>query len=304
MMDGSPKLQIAALEVLRRYVRQAESSFGRQSIAVFGRELGGDVRQALMATYTMRQLLGGVDFVDYAEFLHVTAEFLQDTAMSYIDKNALPSLGALMNTMQSLTGGISEAERQNIARSVMALGRAMVVLGDQHRAHAPRDSDKHIENLLAGKENPRSGIEVLYVIGGYFAKGKRFMVKYDRPSVYPLRERSAPMLRDEAEIVNQLLRGLIQTFPPDQEVKITSEALRGEIESLWGAITLHQQREVVRDLAIDFQRVAELTAYIAANGDDKALVDSGLGKRLDAGKQQPKSTLEFYRYVHGYFRTT
>lgn len=304
MMDGSPKLRIAALEVLRRYVRQSETSFGRQSIAVFGRELGTDVRQALMATHSMKQLLGGVDFVDYAEFLHVTGEFLQDTAMSYIDKSAVPSLGALMNTMQSLTGGISNQERENIARSMMALGRAIIVLGDQHRAHAPRDTDKHIENLLAGKDNPRSGIEVLYVIGGYFAKGKRFLVKYDRPTVYPLRERSAPMLRDEAEIVNHLLRGLIQTFPPDQEVKMTAEALRGEIESLWGAISLHQQREVVRGLAIDFQRVAELTSHIAENGDDKALVDSGIGKRLDSGKQQPKSTLEFYRYVHGYFRGT
>ena len=305
MMDGSPKLRMAALEVLRRFIRDSESAFGRQSISVFGRELGQDVRHALEATYAMKRLLGGVDFVDYAEFIHITGEFLQDTAMSYIDKTNVPTLGALMNTMQSLTGGISDTERQNIARGMLALGRAIVVLGDQHRHHAPRgDSDKHIENLLAGKADPHSGLEVLYVIGGYFAKGRRFLVKYDRPSVYPLRERSAPMVRDEAEIVNQLLRGLIQTFPPDQEVKMTAEALRGEIESLWGAISLHQQREVVRALAIDFQRVAELTLYISEHGDDKALVDTTLGNRLDAGKLQPKSTLEFYRYVHGYFRST
>lgn len=303
MMDKDPKMKMASMELLRRYVRQSDSTVARQAIVQFGRELGLPVRHALEATLSLKRLMGGVDFVDYADFIHITAEFLQDTAMAYLDRNNLPSLGALANDMQSLTGGLTDEDRRQIAHNMVALGRAIVVLGEQYRARTPREIDKHIEGLLAGKADPKSGVDVLRVMGGYFAKGKRYRVKLDRATTHPLGERSAPMLRDQAEIVNHLLRGVVQAFPPDQEITISALALRDEVESMWGAISLHQQREIVRGLAIDLQRVAELAAHIAAHGDEKSLTDTTIGRKLDTGKQQPKNTIEFYRYVQGYFKS-
>ncbi len=303
MMDKDPKLKIVSMELLRRYVRQSDSTVSRQAIVQFGRELGLPVRHALEATLSLKRLMGGVDFVDYADFIHVTAEFLQDTAMAYTDRNNLPSLGALANDMQSLTGGLTDEDRRQIAHNIMALGRAVVVLGEQYRAKTPRDIDKHIEGLLTGKADPKSGVDVLRAMGGYFAKGKRYRVKLDRATTHPLGERSAPMLRDQVEIVNHLLRGIVQAFPPDQEIAISAQVIRDEVESMWGAISLHQQREIVRGLAIDLQRVAELAAHIAAHGDEKSLTDTTIGRKLDTGKQQPKNTIEFYRYVQGYFKS-
>lgn len=303
MMDKDPKLKMASMELLRRYVRQSESAAARQAIVQFGRELGLPIRHALEATLSLKRLMGGVDFVDYADFIHVAAEFLQDTAMAYVDRNNLPSLGALANDMQSLTGGLTDEDRRQIAHNIVALGRAIIVLGEQYRAKSPRDVDKHIEGLLAGKADPKSGVDVLRVMGGYFAKGKRYRVKLDRSTSHPLGERSAPMLRDQAEIVNHLLRGVIQAFPPDQEVTISAQDIRDEVESMWGALSLHQQREIVRGLAIDLQRVAEFAVHIAANGDEKSLTDTTIGRKLETGKQQPKNTIEFYRYVQGYFKS-
>ncbi len=60
---------------------------------------------------------------------------------------------------------------------------------------------------------------------------------------------------------------------------------------------------MVRDLALNAQRIVQLVAYIEANGDPRAL-QKGSMQKLEEGKQQPKSTLEFYRYVHGYFNVT
>lgn len=303
MMDWEPKARIAALELLRRYVRQADNTLARQAVVQAGRELGEIVRNALEATYAFKRLMGGVDLLDYAGFLHTTAEFLEDTAQAYTDKASVPSLGALMNAMQSLTGGVSNAERDQIARAVISLGRAILILGEQHRSRLPRETDKHYEGLIAGRSDPNSGLDVMRIAGGYFAKGKRYTVRNTRTTQHPLAERSAPMLRDEAEVVNHLLRGIIQAFPADHEITLSAATIRGELESLWGGIALHDQRQIVRGLAIDFQRVAEWAAHIADQADDKALTDTTLGRRLDSGKQAPRTTIEFYRYVHGYFRS-
>jgi hypothetical protein len=241
--------------------------------------------------------------VGYAEFIHITAEFLQDSALAYTDKNNIPSLGALKNALQSLSGGLIDDERRLIAREIVSMGRAVLVLGEQFQVNTPREADKHIDGLVAGKTDPKSGLDVLRVVGGYFAKGKRYRINLDRHNTNPLGERSAPMLRDQTEIVNNLLRGVMQAFPPDQEVNISAEAVRGEVESLWSAIPLGQQRQIVRGLAIDLQRVEDLVAYIAEQSDDKPLTDTPVGKKLDTGKQQPRNVIEFYRYLHGYFKS-
>lgn len=303
MLDWHEELRIAALELLRRYIRLVDQPQARKAIVGFGKELGVGVRQALDATYLFNRLFGGMDLEDYAAFLHVVAEFAQDTMISYASKDNIPTQGALKNTLQSMTGGVTEDERRTIARNLLAAARAMVVLGKQQQKHLSRDREQQIKDLLAGKANPQSALDVLFVLGGYFAKGRRYELKLQRTTHFPLGERSAPMLLDETEVVHHVLRALIQAFPPDKEVRLTASAIRGEIESLWAEISLHQQRQIVRDLAIDLQRVAELVGMIATAGDERALEKGGLADKLDLGKQQPKSTLEFYRYIHGYFKS-
>ena len=299
-LDKEGELGLAALETLRRYIRQSDTTSARRAIVQFGRELGLKVREALEATYLIKQVMGGVNFIDYAQFMHDTTELLSDNAMAYADKTTPPTLGALVNTMQSLGGGLMDDESQAIAQSVMGLGRSVIVLGDQYRARMPRDADQYIDALVRGEMNPRSGLDVLWIIGGYFARGKRYRMRM-RSAPHPLGQRSAPSLREEAEIANRLLRGIIEAFPPDKEVRVTAEAIRGEVESRWGVIDEAMRKDMVRDLAIDFQRLAQLVAYIEENGDPRALQTGGT-RKLELGKQQPKSTLEFYRYVYGYFK--
>ena len=298
-LDWNDELKLAALESLRRYIRQCDTTSARKAIVQFGRELGLKVREALEATYAIKRVMAGVDFIDYAHFLRTTAELLEHTGLAYADRNNLPTLGALVNAMQALGGGLMDDESKAIASAVLGMGRSVVVLGDQYRARIPRDADRYINSLLAGETNPRSGLDVLWIMGGYFAKGKRYRMKMNHTR-HPLGERSAPMLKDEAEISEQLLRGIVQAFPPDKDVRITAEAIRGEIESLWGVIDEDQRKSMVRDLALNFQRIVQLVAHIEANGDPRAL-QKGSMQKLEEGKQQPKNTLEFYRYVYGYF---
>ena len=301
-LDGKESLQGVGLEALRRYVRQSDTETARKAIVQFGRELGLNIREALEATYAIKRVMSGVDFIDYSQFLNTAADLLEDTAMAYADKNSLPTLGALVNTTQSLSGGLMDDENEAIANAVMGMGRAVIVLGDQYRARIPRDTDRYIDSLLEGQMNPRSGLDILWIMGGYFAKGKRFRMRFHRTTTHhPLGERSAQLFKDEAEITSQLLRGIAQAFPPDKEVRVTAGAIRGEIESLWGVIDESQRKDMVRNLAIDCQRIAQTVSYIEENGDPRALQLGGT-RKLEEGKQQPKNTLEFYRYVYGYFK--
>jgi hypothetical protein len=305
-MNWDDSVRVAALELLRRYVRRSNDTFARQAIDYFGSKHGADVQQALEATFTIKQMMGGVDMDDYAEFLHTTAEFLYETALAYVEKSQIPSIGALMNNLDSMTGGLTDDDRRLISREVLDLGRAIPVLGEQYRTTRPRDVDSHINQLLEGKTAPLNALDALRIMGGYFSKGKRFPLKMEPKatlSVQPLGERSAPMLKDQSQVINGTLRSLMRAFPRGRQVLLGARAIRGELDSLWGEISLHRQRELVRNLAIDFQRTSELIAHIAEHGNAKALDDgNSLGRKLEENKQRPANTLELYRFVSGYFK--
>lgn len=304
MYRGDEKeLQVAGLELLRRYIRQSDTASARRAITHFGRELGLQVREALEATYRVKRLMSGIGFDDYGHFLHTTVELLESTARAYADNRNLPTLGALVNTVQSLSGGLMDDESQAIAQSVLAVGQAVTTLGEDCSAKTPRDRDKYIDALLQGATDPRCALDVLWIVGGYFANGRRYRLHLSTVP-HPLAERSASALKEDSEISHQLLRGVVQAFPPDKEWGVTAEAIRGEVESLWSTLDESMRRDRVRNLAIDFQRLAQLVILISENGDARALQDTSQGRKLDEGRTQPKSTLEFYRYLHGYFKTS
>ncbi len=305
LLDWDDQVKLAGLELLRRYVRLAKEEDARKAVSTYGREFGPAVQQALDATYTLRRMTDGVDIVSYADFLHTTAEFLHDTAAAYCDPKRLPSLGSIMNDLDSMAGGLTDDDRRVIMREILGLGKAIVVLGDVQLAARPRDFNTHIEHLLAGRNDPLSALDALWVLGGYFTKGKRYTLKLQPPSsvsTHTLGERSAPMLKEQAEVINGVLRSLIRALPPDRKVTVRAEALRGELESLWGDVPLAKRREIVRQLAIDLQRVAELVVIIAEQGSAKVLEDNSLARKLEEARQQPRTPLEFYRLVYGYFK--
>ena len=76
------------------------------------------------------------------------------------------------------------------------------------------------------------------------------------------------------------------------------------MESLWGDIPLYERRTLVRDLAIDLERIPELMLIVTEKVDAKTLLENGgLVRKLDANSQRPDNTLAFYRFMYGYFRS-
>ncbi|MEP7291018.1 MAG: hypothetical protein ABI835_04510 [Chloroflexota bacterium] len=301
-LDWDDAVREAAVEALRRFVRRCSDNFAPRAITKFRDELGEEIGLILEATHAVRRLMGGEDLADYAYSLHTVAQFLYDTGLTYVDKNNLPTVPALLSDLDSLNGGLNDAERRVITNALLDIIRVSGTLSDQHRKARPREIDAEIDALLRGEGTARTVLDILRVMGGYFARGRRTTSRTDRLATnHPLADRSAPILMRELQQISRLLKAAMRAFLSDSAISIDAAAIQGEMESLWGDIALYERRMLVRDLAIDLERIPELTLMITEKVDAKALLDSGISKKLDSNKQRPENTLSFYRFMYGYF---
>jgi hypothetical protein len=303
MMDWDDRTRMAWLEVARRYIRHANESDARRAITTYSSEFGRNVGDALEATFSIKQMLGGIELVEYAEFLHITAQLLYDMALTYSDKSKIPTIGSLMSNLDSMGGNLTREDRLSMAEEIVELGKSISLLGKQWSQYRPRDTDQYINELLTGQVDPAAALDVFWIIGGYLTKGRRHSVSLQRVlTQHPFAERPAPTAVEETRIASALFHSVLKAFPANRKVTISVRSLLAEMDSLWGDIPLEKQREIVRDLAMDFQRLAELTALISETGNPRALEDSGTGRKLDQGGHQPKSTIEMFRFVSAYFK--
>ena len=304
LMDWDNQARAAALEVLRRYIRTVDEVYANHAVDRLATALGEAIRPPLEAAHALRLMMDGEDISGYAVLLHMTAQFVTDTALVYIDKRGGPSLKALFGDLDSLVGGLTDDDREALATTLLELGRAIEALGRQQKQNRPRDLNSHIGGLVEGQAQPLTALDVLRLLGGYFARGRRVSVPLvQAATTHPFRDRAAPSLLLEAKMALRVLRNLLEAFPPDDKITISPNLLRGEVESLWTELPPGDRRNLVQDLGTDFQSIPDFVWQIYDSGDLKALEEgSGLGRKLDANRQRPESTLELYRFVHGYFK--
>lgn len=304
LMDWDNQARLAALEMLRQYIRTVDLVYAPRAVERLAATLGTAILPQLEAAYALRQMMDGEDMVGYAVLLHTTAQLLADTALIYVEKRSGPSLKALFGDLDSLVGGLSDDDRETLAVAILDLGRAIEALGRQQKQNRPRDLNSHINALLDSSGQPQTALDVFRLLGGVYARGRRIDIPMvQASSVHPFRDRAAPSLLLEIQMTLRVLRNLLDAFPPDEKITVTPSALRAEIESLWADIAQAERRNLLNELGTDFQAVPDLVWQIFDNGDTKALDEnSGLGRKLDANRQRPESTLELYRFVYGYFR--
>ncbi len=303
-LNWDDEVKATAMELLRRFIRRCSDSFAPRAIERFKTELGSGIGEALEATHALRRLMGGEDLADYAYSLHTVAQFLYDTGLTYVDKNNLPNINSLISDLDSLNGGLNDPERRALSGALYDLIRVVSALSDQHRQFHSKEADEQIDGLLKGEGTAETVFDIFRVMGGYFARGRRLSARTDRAMPnHPLGDRSAPILMREVQQINRLLKAALRAFLPDGHVSISATAIQGEMESLWSDIALYERRVLVRDLAIDLQRIPELMLIISDKVDSKALLDSGgTARKLDSNRQRPDNALAFYRFMYGYFK--
>ncbi|GEM_PF-334513 len=303
-MNWDKETQKTALEMLRRFVRLSSSAFTPKAIARFRAELGEGVGEALDATHALRRLMGGEELADYAYSLRTASKFLYDTGLTYIDRTVLPGVPSLIGDLDSLNGGLSDTERRAIANAVLDVGRELVTLSERHRKLHGREVDEQVQKLLDGQGTAETIFDIYRVMAGYFGRGRRLSVRTERSmNAHPLSDRSASSLMREAQQINRLLKAALRAFAENEKITLNAGAIRSELESLWEGIALYERRTLVKDLAIDLQRIPELALIVTDKADVRLLQDSGAARRLDMNRQRPENTLELYRFIHGYFKS-
>jgi hypothetical protein len=304
-LDWEENVRSASLEALRRYIRLLPDSTARQALARLGESLGRDVRHTLEATLLIRRLMGGESLADYAYSLHTLSEFLYDTWVAFTDKNKLPTITSLVNDLDSLRGGLSLDERLQLSDAILEFGRMLYTLGMQHRRARGKEGDEVLESLLNGSSDAQTALDIFRVMGGYFAQSQRLTSRADREEdAHPLGARATHLLLREIQQMTRLIKAALRVFPQEDRLAVSGEDIRAEIESLWGDISLAERRTLVKDLAVNCQRIAELTLSIIDKADGRVLQEeNGEGRKLEQMRQRPENALELYRFVRGYFRT-
>ncbi|KAB2862763.1 MAG: hypothetical protein F9K46_06655, partial [Anaerolineae bacterium] len=84
------EVKSAALELLRRFIRQMPPEKARGLPAYFGQFLGAEIGEALQTTRALSIILGNQDLPHYAEALQITATFFTDIATTYHENKDRP----------------------------------------------------------------------------------------------------------------------------------------------------------------------------------------------------------------------
>ncbi len=297
-LNWNHEVHEAALELMRRYVRQVSPERAARIPEMVRRRLGDWVADALRATGVMNIVTGGADLTALAHELRITTTLLKDIAVAY-EQKPFPTISRLRSDLDAMSGSGNERVLAQLAADLLTIGRMVYELGNQ--AGRGRGRDREHEKLLANQEAPRTGVGALIWISGYLSGGRAYETRLTREAAAHLvGQRSINMLMEEAATARRLLERLRQAFPANPP-RLTLPAFRAEIESLWHGLRLDEQQRLQEPLAADLQTLASLILLMTERGDPKALTDSGLGRSLETGRREPRSALEALRLLYGYF---
>lgn len=299
LLNWNKDVREAALELLRRYVRHVPNERAVTIPARVGKKLGEKVGDMLQATVVVCQMTGEGGFETFTEEVRIAANLLSDIVAVYEDKPV--PLKRLRGDLDGLSGGVSEAERQQIGEDLLAVGRLAYRLGEQRGRSRGRERTE--QKLLANEQVPTTGIDALLYIGGRFADGAVIPPDIQREAMaHVLGRRSVTMVMEEAAATRHLLERLLEAFPPGKAPRLTMPAFEAEIDSLWKGMRLYDQRRLKDEFAASSQGLAAVLGIIAEKGDEKALGDTSLGRGLETARREPRSALEVLRLLSGYFQ--
>lgn len=295
MMNRDKDTRAMSFEYLRNYIRKADNTTARKSVRHFGQSVGKAGQRKLEVAYVMSRFFGGVDIITYERLLVTAVAFLRDTTEAYY--NNRPTTGQLLRMLDNIRIGFDVDDRVLMGKTLVDMGKAIVELYQQHKDNS---STRGVTRQLT-QENTRTIIDIFFSISRVTGQGQRYRLDLQRSTEeYPLGARTGLEVLDQADLTNNILRAPMIAFPPEKSIKYTDAEITDEIESQLRLIPEADRERIRQSISESLQKLIGLILYIGGDGDARALDDSTLSSRLDEA-QRPRSTLEMYRYIYGYF---
>jgi hypothetical protein len=297
MVTWDREVAEAGLELLRRYLRGVPLEQVPALIPYFEKEMGPHIGDVLRATFLMRMVMGEAGLMRFADEISTATHLLLDIAITYEAKKEPPPIHRLRRDLDTLTGGLSEQDRSQVAENTYNLLHQIYELGGDRSDKGKRQLQ---EQFIQEKAAPQTGVDLLRFVGGHFTDHQALALDLQREAMsHIFGTRSAAMVLRETDELTYLLGSLQNAFKTP--LRVTPQALSAELESLWETLSLYHQQRVQTDIAENCQFLAELLSVLSDQTSDRILSNSGPGRQLETGQRQPHTALEAMRWINGYF---
>jgi len=296
LLNWGPEMASSALEVLRNYVRRAPLEQAKVLAARVGKRQGEATMKALDATYQLRLLLGGADFVSIADQALIAVQLLTDMSATYHESQETPPIHKMRRTLEGMPGGLSDAERERLAANCYRIADQVLQLS-KRAAHKPEIIRQLVQNAIA----PLSSVDALRWIGSHFAYNQPIQLNLERaepPNL--LSSRSVNIFLRETDMIVSTFNNMLTAFPEGLPA-VDNAAFRAEVDSVWALLPPYLQRQTLTKLAENTQLLAELIALVGDKGHERSLATNGFGRQLATGRAQPRSVIDALRWINGYF---
>lgn len=311
-LQWNAEIKAAGIEILRRYIRSMTPDKTKLYPMYFRKQLDDTVGDALEATRLLRTILGDEDLIKFAEEVRIAADLFTDIAVTYHPTKENPSVIRLKQSLDGMSGGLDENERQKLASNVSQIAYLIYTLGSetevdkdgklrkQTMASTASRSRKGLESLP--DETPLTAINFLRWMGVFFRKQLIMDMNLTREApAHVLGARSATVFYHESDTIVALLQRLQEAFVDKQAINFSTAVLKTEMESLWGQLNLYTQRQIDDILGEKTQELSILLRIMANHATPRSLTDTAYTRQLETGRNQPKCEIEALRWISGYF---
>lgn len=267
--------------MLRGFVRHSNPKQYPQLLAYLSREFGLENGHQFENTIFIYQLMLGRDL----------PVFLRSAAVSYRLLGALnkmfangsgPDAEVVERYMMGLQGAFSLQERTEVRNMLLELIKALTIATEAKRASRPRE------------DKLTSSFDVLRAIG--VSLSSTAFNQPELPHDQPLGIPDKQALKQAASSAVALTTRLSRPAP----ASITARGVKAEIDSIMLTLDKDMQKQVQERASILVQ-LARIIPEIGAENSGNLLESNNYTKKIDSGKQKPRSELEVLRYIIGYF---
>lgn len=267
--------------VLRGFVRNSNAKEHPQLLAYLSREFGLENGHQFENSIFIHQMMLGKELPVFLRSVAITYRLLGALNAMFSGGDG-PEAETVEQYMTSLPGALSQQERAELRGSLLELIKSLVGATEAKRASKPRE------------DKLTSSFDVLRAMG--VALSNTAFNQPEVPKGQPLGIPDKQALKQAVAAALALTNRLSRAAP----ATISARGVKAEVESLLLPIE-PEVEQTIHERAPMLVQLARIIPEIGAENNANLLEVNNYTRKLDIGKQKPRSELEVLRYMIGYF---
>ena len=300
-IEWNSQAKAKGVEILSGYIRLLDEERGRKVMAYLLKELSPTLKAPLEVALTLKRMIGDLTLTEYGQHLQYAVDFLTYTHQSYLDPKRIPAQVALANGLAAIPGKLDRAEHATMINNIREIGEAIVAYAKQHRPEY--EEEARIGRLVNARQDPASAYEVMRVVAGQLIPNhERVTTKLTVPDIrYPLDGKTIPVLFRDIKATHLVLSSLRRAIPDNTPVRLPVGDIAREVAHIITSLLETPSNIQLQEIGRNLQHIINIVTMIQLSSDTKAFENPGFARKIESGNHRPRNTLEFYRFMYGYY---